>query len=80
MIINIYKIGDKKPIVKNLRVRSIYESSFYFRNMPTIGERTARKIIKENNLYDGCYLIFEDVKTGYKGSQHLYKTGTILNF
>jgi hypothetical protein len=80
MIINIYKIGDKKPIVKNLRVRSSYESYFYFRNMPTIGERTSRKIIRENNLYNGCYLVFEDAKTGHRGTQHLYKAGTILNF
>lgn len=83
MIVNIYTIGKKKLIVKNLQVKKLYDSSFYFRKIETIGSRKCREIIKKVNngfLTDKIFLIFEDVETGRTGAQYLYNNGTILNF
>lgn len=83
MIINIYTIGKREKIAENLRIKSVYDDRFYKRNMPTLSARRCKMIL--NKLYphfkaDGAQLIFEDVKTGYIGTQTLYRNGTILNF
>lgn len=83
MIINIYTIGKREKIAENLKVKSAYDDKFYKRNMPTLSARRCKMIL--NKLYphfkaDGTQLIFEDVKTGYIGTQTLYRNGTILNF
>ena len=83
MIINIYTIGKREKIAENLKVKSCYDDRFYKRNMPTLSARRCREILKK--LYphfnaDGVQLVFEDAKTGYTGTQNLYRNGTILNF
>lgn len=88
MTINIYKLAsnrnDYKPelIAENLKVRSVY-SEYYFRKVPTLSAKRCAKIY--NSLYghfkaDGELFLFENVKTGYKGIQALYRHGTVLNF
>lgn len=82
MIINIYSLQGEK-IVENMRVNSVYDSKFYFRNMPTISGKRCRDILKK--LYphfkaESTTLLFENVATGYKGLQDLHINGTILNF
>ena len=88
MRVKIYELANGRTNYENnfvceINVKNQYESSFYFRDMPTIGERTCKKIL--NTLYpnfkvDGIELLFEDSKTGHRGIQKLYRNGTILNF
>lgn len=88
MKVKIYQLANNSTNYKNvllceINVKNQYESSFYFRNMPTIGERTCKKIL--NNIYpnfkaDGVEFLMEDVETGHRGVQKLYRSGTILNF
>lgn len=80
--LKIYTIG-KKSLVWSGNVKNVYESSFYFRTMPTLSEKRCRQIL--NTLYphfkaDNEYLVFEWVDNGYTGVQMLYRNGTILNF
>ena len=78
--VRIYTIG-KKELLAELNVRNVYESSFWFRPMPTISARRCRKIIK--SLYPSSkdnidYLVFEYVDNGFTWIQGLYWQGTIL--
>lgn len=82
MIVNVYTIG-KKDFIGTYKARNVYESSFYFCNMPTLSKKTCKSIL--DNLYpnfmaDGVCLVFENVETGHVGSQQLFRNGTILNF
>ena len=88
MRVNVYKpscnsTNYKPELIITLNVRLQYESSFYFRNMPAISAKICRKIIRQLNngiLYNEETLLFENVKTGHRGIQKMYKNGTILNF
>lgn len=82
MKINICTIG-KKQLIGTYNVRNAYDSSFYFRNMPTLSAKKCREIL---NIVSPDYkiesetLIFENVETGYTGVQKIHRNGTILNF
>ena len=83
MIINIYKIGCKEKIIDNMKVNKIYDS-YYNKKVPTISAKRCRDIL--NSLYgknfkiDSQLFVFENVETGCKSLQELYRNGTILNF
>lgn len=82
MNITLYNIYSQEKIA-TINVKSSYESSFYFRNMPTIGGRTCAKIL--NAMYphfkaDGVEVLAVDNKTQNKGIIKLYRNGTIVNF
>ena len=83
MLINIYTIGKREKIAENVRVKSVYDPKFYFRNMPTLSAARCRKILDTINPHfkaESQLLVFEDAKTGYTGTQELHRQGTILNF
>lgn len=82
MKVRIYEIGCKK-VIDEINVKSVYDSSFYFRPVPTISARTCARIL--NKIYPDFkaekeMLVFENVKTGTKEVQYLHRAGTILNF
>lgn len=82
MTVNIYTIGKKK-LIGTYNTRNAYDSTFYFRNMPTLSARTCRDIlntISPNYKIDSELLVFENIKTGHTGSQKVFRNGTILNF
>lgn len=82
MKVNIYTIG-KERLIGTYNVRSSYDSSFYFRNMPTLSAKRCREIlniVSPNHKIESETLIFENVETGYTGVQKVYRNGTILNF
>ena len=68
-------------LVEELNVRNSYDSKFWHRPMPTIGERKCKQILK--NLYpwmqaDNIPVLIENVETGFKHEQRLYRNGTII--
>lgn len=82
MKVNIYTIG-KKQLIGTYNARDTYESSFYFRNMPTLSAKTCSKVlnsISPNFKISSKTLVFENAETGYTGLQELHRSGTILNF
>ncbi len=82
MKVNIYTIG-KKQLIGTYNVRNAYESSFYFRNMPTLSATKCREIldsISPNYKINSKTLVFENAETGYTGVQEVHRGGTILNF
>ena len=76
-IVRIYTIG-KKELLAELNVRNVYESSFWFRPMPTISDRRCRKILRELHVKNIDYLVFEWADNGFTWVQGLYWDGTIL--
>lgn len=81
MKVNIYTIG-KKQLIGTYTARDKYESSFYFRNMPTLSAKTCREVLNSvspNFKISSQTLIFENAETGYTGLQELHRGGTILN-
>lgn len=81
MIINIYDTNNN--FIDCINVKKQYEDNFYFQNMPVIGSKRCKDIL--NKLYphfkaDGVTFIFEDVATGRRGLQKIYRNGTIVNF
>lgn len=82
MRVNLYTIG-KKQLIGTYEARNTYDSSFYFRNMPTLSTKKCREIlnaVSPNCKIESKTLVFEDVETGYTGVQELHRSGTILNF
>jgi hypothetical protein len=82
MTVNIYTIGKKK-LIGTYNVKSTYESSFYFRNMPTLSAKRCREILNSVSPHykiESETFVFEDTKTGYTGVQKVHRNGTILNF
>ena len=82
MMVNLYTIG-KKQLIGTYETRNAYDSSFYFRNMPTLSAKKCREIlntVSPNYKIESKMLVFEDTETGYTGTQELYRSGTILNF
>lgn len=82
MRVNLYTIG-KKQLIGTYEARNAYDSSFYFRNMPTLSAKKCREIlnaVSPNCKIESKTLVFEDVETGYTGVQELHRGGTILNF
>ena len=80
--LNIYTLGKKK-LVWSGNVKNVYESSFYFRTMPTLSTRRCASIL--NDLHPQLKaeketLVFEWIDNGYTGMQELYRKGTVLNF
>ena len=85
MKVKVYKlltsVTDEPVLLAEFNVRNVYESSFYFRPVPTIGARRCRQII--NATYpqskpESMRLLFEDVESGYRWTQELHRDGTIL--
>lgn len=82
MKVNIYTIG-KKQLIGTYEARNSYDSSFYFRNMPTLSAKKCREIldtVSPNYKINSQTLVFENVETGYTGAQEIHRGGTILNF
>lgn len=82
MKVNVYTIG-KKQLIGTYDARNAYESSFYFRNMPTLSVKKCREIlnaVSPNFKIESKTLVFEDAETGHIGIQELHRSGTILNF
>lgn len=75
--VNIYTIG-KKELITTLNIKNRYESVFWHENMPTIGERRCKEILKKIGYTDSAYLIFEWCDNGFVWGQELHKNGTIL--
>ena len=69
-------------LIDEISVRNLYENRFWFKPMPTIGERKCREIIRK--IYpnytsaDGILVVFENVDTGERHSQNIYRNGTII--
>lgn len=82
MKVNVYTIGKKK-LIGTYSVRNAYDSSFYFRDMPTLSAKKCREIlnaVSPNYKIGSATLVLEDVETGHTGIQEIHRTGTILNF
>lgn len=82
MKVNIYTIG-KKQLIGTYNVRNVYDSGFYFRNMPTLSAKRCREIlniVSPDYKIESATLVFENVETGHTGVQKIYRNGTILNF
>lgn len=82
MHIKIYKIG-KKELIYECNVRSLYDSKFYFRNIPTLSAKRCREILNIISPHFKIHsesVVIEEVETGYTGVQNIYRNGTILNF
>lgn len=82
MRVNLYTIG-KKQLIGTYEARNAYDSSFYFRNMPTLSAKKCREvldIVSPNFKINSKMLVFEDAETGHTGIQEIYRGGTILNF
>lgn len=82
MKIAIYTIGKKK-LIGTYNVKKVYDSSFYHRNMLTLSAKRCSEIlnaISPNYKIESELLVFENVETGYTGTQKVYRNGTILNF
>jgi len=82
MRVNLYTIG-KKQLIGTYEARNAYDSSFYFRDMPTLSARKCREIldtVSSSLKIESKILVFEDAETGYTGIQELHRGGTILNF
>ena len=78
--VNIYKIG-KTELIASFNVRNVYESSFYFRPMPTLSAKRCREVL--NTLYpnfksNSDYLVFEWDDTKFTWTQNIHRQGTIL--
>ena len=82
MTVNIYTIGKKK-LIGTYNVKSVYDSNFYFRDMPTLSAKRCKEmlsIVSPNYKIDSEMLVFENVSTGHIGVQKIHRNGTILNF
>lgn len=82
MRVNLYTIG-KKQLIGTYEARNAYDSSFYFRNMPTLSAKKCREVlnaVSRNFKIESKTLVFEDAETGHTGIQELHRSGTILNF
>jgi len=82
MKVNVYTIG-KKQLIGTYEARNAYESSFYFRDMPTLSAKKCREIldtVSPSFKIESKMLVFEDAETGYTGIQELHRSRTILNF
>lgn len=82
MTVNIYTIG-KKELIATYDVKSVYDSNFYHRNMPTLSAKRCREIlniVSPNYKTSSERLVFENVETGHTGTQEVNREGTILNF
>ena len=81
MRIRIYTCCEKK-LIGEYNVKSVFEPSFYHRNVPYISGRRCAKIL--NELYSHYkvekeMLLFEKVETGFILSQYLHRSGTLIN-
>lgn len=82
MKVNIYTLG-KKQSIGTYNARNAYDSSFYFRDMPTLSPKKCREIlniVSPNYKIGSVTLVLEDTETGHTGIQEINRTGTILNF
>lgn len=82
MRVKIYTIG-KKQLIGTYDARNAYDSSFYFRDMPTLSAKKCREVldnVSPNFKINSKTLVLEDTETGYTGMQELHRGGTILNF
>lgn len=82
MKVNIYTIG-KNLLIGTYTARDKYESSFYFRNMPTLSAKRCREIlniVSPNYKIESETFVFENAETGHTGVQKVHRGGTILNF
>ena len=80
--LKIYDIG-KHNLLWNGAVKNVYDSSFYFSDMPTMSAKQCKEIldaISPNYKLHEITLVFEWVSSGYTGTQKLHRNGTILNF
>lgn len=81
-----YKIYQHKfrkgyVLIEELNVRNVYDSRFWHRPMPTIGDRKCKEILKKMYPHmkaDGVLVLIENVKTGETYTQKLHRNGTIL--
>lgn len=74
--------GNTPQLLREYNVRNVYESSFYFRPVPTLSAKRCRGILNElfpHFKAEKELLLFENVETGYKWLQELHRNGTILN-
>ena len=72
----------KKKLIGEYNVRSVFEPSFYHRNVPYISGRRCAKILNELCPYykiEKEMVVFEEVKTGFTLSQYLHRSGTLIN-
>jgi hypothetical protein len=81
MRIRIYTCCEKK-LIGEYNVKSVFEPSFYHRNVPYISGRRCAKIL--NELYphykvEKEQLVFEKVETGFTLIQYLHRSGTLIN-
>ena len=82
MKVTIYTIG-KTQLIGTYDARNAYDSSFYFRNMPTLSAKKCKEIlsiVSPNFKIESETLVFENVETGHTGVQEVHRGGTILNF
>ena len=76
-----YDKHEGYQLVDEINVRTIYDNVFWHKSVPTIGERKCKQILKKIhpwNKVDGIPLMFEDVETGKKHTQNIYRNGTIV--
>lgn len=82
MRVNVYTIG-KKQLIGRYDAKNSYDSSFYFRDMPTLSAKKCREIldtVSPNFKINSKTFVFEDAETGHTGVQEIHRGGTILNF
>ena len=80
--LKVYDMGKHSLLWAGV-VKNVYDSSFYFQNMPTLSAKQCKEIlgaISPNYKFHEITLVFEWVSSGYTGVQKLHRNGTILNF
>ncbi len=76
-----YDIYKGYELVEELNIRNTYEPVFWKRPMPKIGDKRCKKILKKIHPWfdaDSVPVLIEDVETGFKHTQNLYRNGTII--
>lgn len=77
-----YNVNNYEPqLIAEYKVKNVYESSFYFRPVPTLSAKRCREIL--NTLYPNSkvnedLVICEWVDSGYRWLQEIHRQGTIL--
>lgn len=82
MNVNVYTIG-KKQLIGTYETRNVYESRFYFRNMPTLSAKKCSEVlnaVSQSFKISSKTFVLEDSETGYTGIQEIHRGGTVLNF
>lgn len=79
--IYLYKKRKGYQLIEELNVRNTYEQKYWHKPMPTIGEHKCKKLldkISPDCKVNEVSVLIENVETGDKHTQNIYRDGTII--